>query len=619
MQNYKNFFLFSMALSVILTQVRLVQAEGEAKAFNLGQIVVTGTKTERTLADVPVETNLITKKQIEQSNAQTMADLLKYTPGIGIGMNKDSDQPGNLNWRASFRGLRLNEGYGLVLIDGQRVKGGGMGEYGYGLNQIPAEMIERIEIVKGPGSVLYGSDAIVGVINIITKPTPDKRFFTCDAGYGTSDTSNAGCSFGDKIGKLGYLLNYNGKKSDAGKYGGEEDEYKANFINGKFSYGFEENNRLNLAINCDEKSWLYNDEDSIRISPGWNVRFKDGSKVSLKGYWYDWNFHHFSPGYTELQGGMEYCQLESQYNKLLFDKHMVASGIEFLEEKIDYNLADKTIDTYSLFLQDEWAVLNSLSLTLGARFDSHSQFGEEISPRISSLLEFSDKTRIRSSIGRSFKSPTIRQLYYNTPFRHGNYYIKSNSDLNPEYGIGYSLGLEHEFRDRFLLCLSIFRNDVDDMVAVYDTGQTYLGKILKTYKNVSEAYTQGIEMELKARITDELSSIFTYALLDTEDKDTKKELTYRSKHTAGWRLNYDNKKYGFITNFGLRYVGSMFKDTANTQETDDYFVTEVKIIKEVTKYAKISFEVDNLFNTDYGDPSVNKEGRMFMSKVTLVF
>lgn len=590
----------------------------QRKKFNLGQVVVTATKTERILADVPVETSLITKEQIEQSNAQSVADLLKYTPGMGIGMNKDSDQAGNLNWRATFRGLGLNEGYGLVLVDGQRIKGGGMGEYGYGINQIPPEMIEHIEVVKGPGSVLYGSDAMVCVINIITKPTPEKRFFSGYAGYGKHDASDIGFNIGDKISNFAYLLNYNREKSEAAKYGGQ-DKYEGNFVNSKFNYEFEEGNSLNLGINWDKRSWIDCDWDSIRISPGWKKEFTDGSKFILKGYWYDWDFHHFTPGYTELKGDMGFRQAESQYSKFLFDNHMATAGIEFLEEKIDYDLANKTIDIYSIFLQDEWAALNNLNLTLGARLDSHSQFEEEVSPRISALWEVSDKTRLRSSVGRSFKSPTIRQLYYNAPFKHGSYYIQSNSELDPELAIGYSLGVEQELGEKLLVNLGIFRNDIDDMVIIYDTGQTYSGETLKSYKNIGEAYTQGIELELKAKIIDPLSSYFSYTYLDTEDKDTNKDLTYRAKHTLGWRLDYSDKKYDLGLNFGLRYIGSMFKDTANTQETNGYCVAEAKIIKEISKYAKISLEVDNLFDTDYGDSSVERQGLTYMGKIHFIF
>ena len=179
----KGIFLLVIGVFFSLPQVVLAEAKSDKK-FNLGHVVVTPTKTKRALADVPVETNLITKREIESSNAQTVSDLLKYTPGLCIGMNKDSDHAGNLHWRTTFRGLRLNEGYGLFLVNGQRVKGGGMGEYGYGINQISPEMIERIEVVKGSGSVLYGSDAMAGVINVITRSIPEKRFFSS---YGLAD------------------------------------------------------------------------------------------------------------------------------------------------------------------------------------------------------------------------------------------------------------------------------------------------------------------------------------------------------------------------------------------------------------------------------------------------
>ncbi len=604
--------LFVVA-SVALAEEKKESKE-EKKEAELEEIVVTATKTERVLADLPIETSLVTKEDIENSNSQTVADLLKYIPGIEVGYY--DDRPGSINWRATFRGLSFSAGYGLVLIDGQRVRG--MDAWGYGLNQIPPEIVERIEVVKGPSSVLYGSDAMAGVVNIITKATPEKRFVSVNAGYGSNGDANGGLSFGDRIDKFGYILNYSREKSSSGKYGAD-DKYEADFMYGKFSYELKENMKLNLGISYDKKSWNYSDWDSIRISPGWETKFNDGSKLIIRGYYYDWDFHHFTPGYTEQKGDIGYRQVESQYSRLLFDKHMATVGLDFLREVIDFNLADKNVDTYSVFFQDEWAVLNNLELILGVRFDSHSEFGEEVNPRISGRFSINDRTRLKASVGKSFKSPTIAQLYYNTPYRHGTYYMQANPDLTPEHGIGYSLGLEYEFSDRLLLDVGVFRNDVRDMVVTYDTGDTYSGKPLYSYKNVAEAYTQGIELELVVNIFECLASSLSYTFLDTEDKDSKKELTYRPRNTIGWRLNYDNKKNGFKTNFGLRYVDSMYKDTANTTETDSYFVGEIKIVKEITEHAKFSLEIDNLFNTEYGDPSMDREGTTLMCKVSFKF
>ena len=200
----------------------------------LEEVVVTATRTPHTLKDVPVETVVITREDIKRNNAQNAMDALKTVPGITSAVHDDVF--GTYTWRAKMRGLNFNDGYGLILIDGQRVMGsgqsGGMGEYGIGLNQIPVEMIERIEVVKGPSSALYGSDAMAGVVNVITRKSPDKPSGRVGASYGLykvkekvngdgsvqrpsddgkyRNASQAYVSFGDRaLERLGYLINYN--------------------------------------------------------------------------------------------------------------------------------------------------------------------------------------------------------------------------------------------------------------------------------------------------------------------------------------------------------------------------------------------------------------------------
>jgi len=162
------------------------EKEAEKGIIKLEEIVVTATKTPHTLKDVPVETVVITREDIERTNAQNAMDVLKNIPGIETSVHDDVF--GTYTWNAKLRGLSFDDGYGLILIDGQRVMGcgqsGGMGEYGSGLNQIPVDMIERIEVVKGPSSALYGSDAMAGVINIITMKVPKKATGRAGVAYG---------------------------------------------------------------------------------------------------------------------------------------------------------------------------------------------------------------------------------------------------------------------------------------------------------------------------------------------------------------------------------------------------------------------------------------------------
>lgn len=159
----------SAALFSMLTTIGVYGVETKY----IDSVVVIGTKSEHTLGDVPVDTALITKKEIESSNARSVAELLKSVPGFNF--TEQSDLMGAMGYKNTVRGLNIESRYLLILVDGQRVfsgfHSGGMAGAGFAhnVNVVPIGMIERIEIVKGPGSSLYGSDAISGVMNIITK------------------------------------------------------------------------------------------------------------------------------------------------------------------------------------------------------------------------------------------------------------------------------------------------------------------------------------------------------------------------------------------------------------------------------------------------------------------
>jgi len=234
-----------------------------------------------------------------------------------------------------------------------------------------------------------------------------------------------------------------------------------------------------------------------------------------------------SSHFTPRNGDMYYKQAEAQYTRPVGEYHLLAGGAEWLEEKLDYNLSKKAIITKSAYFQDEinLTVGKPVTVVLGGRVDDNSTFGSEFCPKMSLMVEASSKTRIRASAGRGFKSPNIRQLYYNQPFHHGTYWFRSNPDLNAERSWGYSLGVEQSFGKSCLFSLDIFRNDIKDKVVWIETGETIYGDPVKTAKNIAECYTQGVEVSLKAKPFPELSTILGYSYLDTEDKETHKELT----------------------------------------------------------------------------------------------
>jgi len=620
---------------ILLFFTEIIWAE-EKDIWNLQEVVVTATKTPHLLKDVPVNTVVITKEEIEMSSAQTISDILRYVPGIFV---RNEDAPGISGWRTTIRGLKFNEGYGLILLDGQRVKGGGMGEYGIGLNQIPPQMIEKIEIVKGPSSVLYGSDALAGVVNIITKSAPDKPIYGFEAAVGNHNTNWQYIYWGTKKDSFGILLQAVREESNMGKYGfrNYRDEfYKKNAFNSKLSYELTKNITFNLKLSAQQEDrkrvdnkkhyTRYGDDTKYRIAPQIKITFNDKSELLIQGYYYDWDFkttEHGVSGFTPRNGDMYYKNVEARYTKSFLSNHLFTLGTEYLQEKLDYNLSHKKLHLISGYIQDEteFSVGIPLVLVLGARLDHHSKYKTEFCPKGSFMLVFNrQQIRVRGSVGRGFKSPTIRQAYYEEPFQHGNYWYKSNPDLEAETSWGYSLGIEHSISKKLLYNITLFRNDIKNKIVRVETDEKINDLPVKTYKNVEKAYTQGIEASLKMAIIEDLLWLnMGYTYMKTKNKETGKELPYVPRHNLAAHIVFNYSKIGITMDIGTQLVSKMYKDVKNNKETENYNLVDIKLIKKLAKNISMSIEGNNIFNSDYGEPENDWWGATWLARLKIDF
>lgn len=629
------------------------QSAPETSAM-LKEVVVTATRTPHTLKDVPVETVVVTRQDMEQSNAQNAMDALKTVPGITSAVHDDVF--GTYTWRAKMRGLNFNDGYGLILIDGQRVMGsgqsGGMGEYGIGLNQIPVEMIERIEVVKGPSSALYGSDAMAGVINVITRSTPEKASGRAGASYGwytikdkvnsdgsvskpsddgqSRNASQAFLSFGDRpLERLGYLIHYDYESADDIRQDPITSDRHS--LMAKIDLAVTDN--LDFFLKGEASKYEKTDnreEDSHRLSAGLEWQPSADHFLAVKGYTYSWDFVHGYPGYSYgfKHGDTGFDQMEIQYTWYASDQQTLTLGGETQQQGIDYIIdnddgssirVEESVTTNSLYAQDEITFFDDLTLVAGARFDDHSNFGREVNPKLSLMYTLTDTTTLRASAGRAFKSPTIRQLYYDTPYRHGSYYVQSNRDLKPEIGMGYSAGVEQWFRnDHLMTSLSMFRNEIDDMVIREDTGTLFEGLPLMTYQNVEKANTQGVEFLTKFSQKD-FSLTLAYTYTASENKGTGKDLTYVPEHTLTLVPAYEWPGYGFGVSGVITYTSRQYTDSANTSEISGNTVVDTRIYKKLADRARLSLVVDNLFDSDKGDEGNYRSGRMLLVKMDISF
>lgn len=640
------FFLISGGLSFAEEQPQPVHS--------LDEIVVTGTKTQHTLKDVPVETVVLNREDIKAVNAENVMGVLNTIPGIHMANHEDVF--GTYTWRATMGGLPFDSGYALVLIDGERVMGcgasGGMGEYGIGLNQIPVNMIERIEVVKGPGSALYGSDAMAGVINIITRKIPKNPSGTAGMSYGRYNVKRENAdgskedapghrvmnqsyiSYGDKINeRTGYLFYYN--------YEGADDVAATPLPSERHSFMGKVESKMgnNVDMSLKYEAGEYNKEagsssryeENRGLAAKADIQINPEHMFNISAYTYTWDFTHGAPGSSNgyKVGDVGYNHGEVQYTWDMANKNIFTAGVEMLQQGIDYTIinsngslvvVDKTVDVNSLYLQDEIKLGEALTMVAGARYDDHSTFGDELNPKFSLMYKPLENTTVRASAGKSFKSPTIRQLYYSSPYQHSTYYTQSNPDLKPEKAIGYTAGIEQcFFENRVVMNLGYTRNDVKDMVVDEDTGTLYSGLPLRTYRNVKKANIESLEFMCRARFSSIFSFLLSYTYMNTENEETGADLTYVPEHAVSVvpSLKLFDGRMGLSTT--LRYSSAQYTNLENTAKIDGSVSGDAKMELALSKNASVSIEADNVFDSAKGQSGAWQVGRSYMTKVDMTF
>ncbi|MFH1672204.1 MAG: TonB-dependent receptor, partial [Pseudomonadota bacterium] len=309
-------------------------------------------------------------------------------------------------------------------------------------------------------------------------------------------------------------------------------------------------------------------------------------------------------------------------NTLTLGGEVQRQGIDYAIENPDGSAVNvnEDVDTSSAYVQDEITPFKAVTIVGGLRYDDHSTFGSEVNPKLSLMYQFSEDTTFRASAGKAFKSPTIRQLYYDAPYNHGTFYCQSNPDLDPEKAVGYSASVEQWLLGRRIMVnLGYFRNDVDDMVVREDTGTLYNGLPLLIYRNVEKAHTQGGEVLSRAYLTEEFSAALSYTYTESENEETHKDLTYVPEHSLSFSPAYELHKYGLGTSATISYIGKQYTNSDNTAQIDEHTVVDAKIYKHLSGKAKLSFEADNIFDSDKGDEGNFRTGRTFTVKLDVLF
>jgi outer membrane cobalamin receptor len=563
-------------------------------------IVVTATKTEHTLGDVPVAVEVITKQEINDMNVKNVQDVLSYLPGLQV--TRSSGSWGNKG-NVQIHGLGTE--HTLILVDGQKYHGG---HGGTDIHSIPVNMIEKIEVVKGAASALYGSDAIGGVINIITKSAlASQPNFSISGGYGSLNTQVYETNGRFSKGKFGSSLNLTRRQSDG--ISRDIDEYEESIAQGSLEYEFSPGTKISLNPYYSELKMKDKDRTQKRLVLNSRFEWKPDelSKLNLRGSIF--NYKHYTLDKKSNWEGNNY-EFELNYSRVIFNKHILIGGYHLQMENIDdegkgYE-GDQTI--HSFFIQDE-SEFGPLTVVLGTRVDLHDRWGTEANPKLSLMYSITNNFKLRASFGEAFRSPPLVRLYGDN-WKMGPYLVKANPDLKPEKSLGYQIGTEIRFSGHVMAGISFFRNDVEDLIS-YRIERRGRPPWSMYWENVDKAVTQGVEVNLTTRIVKNLTGKVGYTLLDTEDKSTGNELVYRPKHTIKAMINWKIPCISFNINLSGQYIGKRFGDDENTETYDPYTIINLSLTKDITRYAKLFVRIGNIFNRENVPDEYDINGTQF--------
>ncbi|WP_375562337.1 TonB-dependent receptor plug domain-containing protein [Bernardetia sp. OM2101] len=602
--------------------------EANIKTEDLEQVVITATRSEKLLSEIPIPMIIIDKEQIQQMGSLRLSDVLQEQTGLTL-------------LQEHGQGVQLqgfDPDYTLILIDGEPIIGRTAGTLE--LSRIAVGNIERIEIIKGASSSLYGSEALAGVINIITK-NPKGTEGSISARYGTNQTSDLALSFQTKKEKLAitaFANRYgsNGYDFTPNSYGKTVEPFHNYTFQSKIKYNFSDKISLSVSgryfeesqksrfgastevgeeqVSGDGKVNDYNMLTNLdwRVTKKWRTYFR----FYYSNYQTDSKllYENDNSVYDETFFDQTFLRPEFQSVYSFNEKHFLTAGVGSVNESVSSTryTDKKRLQTNYIFAQHEFLLSDKSNITLGARFDSHSIYGNQLSPKIASYYQISPKIRLTASAGMGFKTPDFRQLYLNFTNNVVGYSVFGTEEikqgiadlqqagqiaevvLNPddiqeikaESSVSYNLGIKYTPIPRLILKANFFRNDVDNLIETQVVARKTNGQNLFSYTNLNSIFTQGMETELSYSIlspSSNSSSSLTfsagYQYLKAKDKTVLSEiedgnyfarnpetletkrlsksdyggLMGRSNHMANTKLFYQNSKHGFSANIRAIY------------------------------------------------------------------
>ncbi len=589
---------FSIYLSILLSS-QLYSSE----IINLEAIKVTTASLgeEKNIEDVQASIEVIDKKYINNSNARSVPQLLNNVLGVEV---NDTGSTSSI----SIRGFLSS--HTLVLVDGLRRTG----KYGNSdLTSIQLDDIERIEVVRGPMSALYGSDGIAGVINIITNKNPKKDYLKLTLLGGVAQNGQRGT----------YITKLNGatiQKDITHNYSielREKDDYRYDKkaiatdlkkeskqffsytnginisdndrINTRIEYSRQDDNGLNYA-----KVKTYEKENRYQFTTQYNHIKEDFIFDSNLAYGYsDTNVNR---GSGSEKTDFKQLEFNNYFRHYTSEDMTNILGAGFKNEKIDVSMYSKKAsrDNLNLLFQNEYYLTKSLITNFGLRYDDFSDFGDTINPKASIMYKLSN-FNFRTSYGKAFKAPSFTNMYSHFTRSAGpiTYDISGNENLKPEESKTYEFAINYN-KNNFNFEIIHHRTKLDNLINSYTLSYNPMTRTSYTsYKNINKARINGTEISSKYIFENGFGIDLGLEYLDTKDETTNDRLTGSAKTTLKMNLSYEVNDLGVYLNI-KKYNNYYGANEKRINVNSDYTIANLKLNYKFSKTLEWFIGVDNI-------------------------